>query len=62
MTLRDRNTIIDEVYSSHARRLPNVPWDKLVSLTSDTLARDHGLVVTPGEILQALAETAGFVE
>lgn len=58
MTLKIRHARIDRAYHNASRAFPCASHDTLLELTSTALAREHGLVVTPDEIVRVLSQLA----
>jgi hypothetical protein len=58
MTLAQRHALIDRAVHSVSRAFPCASNETLFDLASATLAREHGLVVTPTEIERVLSQLA----
>lgn len=67
MTLTERNALIVETFASEERRLQrtamcNARADYIADGVCAILARDFGVTTTPDEVLNVLAQEAGFAE
>jgi hypothetical protein len=58
MTLTDRSALIDRVVRHVERAYPCMAPGAVFEVAVATLARDHGLTVTPDEIVRVLSQLA----